>query len=146
MSMNADLLSEVPVRHPTVRVVAEDIDRHGHVNNSIYLRWIEKAVHDQWMESADAVERLRFDWLAVRHEIDYRKPAFSGDRLSIEVRLQSVRRARAWYGTKIVRDGQIIVEASSCWCCIDTLTQRLTVVPQGAAARLLGIVDTMSVQ
>jgi len=118
-----------------VDVQPGDIDRLEHVNNSVYLRWVEAAVHAHWMANADAHERAAFDWIAVRHEIDYRKPALLGERLAITVALTSVRRARAWYATTIHRGSELIAEAVSCWCCIDVRTGRLTVVPAGTIAR-----------
>lgn len=120
-----------------VDVMPADIDRLGHVNNSVHLRWIEQAVHQHWCARASADELAALDWIAVRHEIDYRKPAFEGDRLTIAVRLDSVRRARAWYSTVIRRGDDIIAEAVSCWCCIDAATGRLTVIPPDASSRFL---------
>ena len=114
-----------------------DIDRMGHVNNSVYLRWIEQAVHEDWEERATPSEFARLLWVAVRHEVDYRSPAFQGDALEIAVRLDEVRRARAWYETTIRRDGELLVQARSCWCCIDAESRRLTVIPRDTARRIL---------
>lgn len=121
-----------------IEVAAADIDRLGHVNNSVYLRWIEQAVHQHWQVHATPAEFDTLDWIAVRHEIDYRKPAFDGDRLAVETRLTSVRRARAWYSTTIHRGDDLLIEAVSCWCCIDGATGRLTVVPPEAVERFMG--------
>ena len=120
----------------SVTSAACDIDRMGHVNNSVYLRWIEQAVHDDWEALATPDEFASLLWVAVRHEIDYRRPAFLGDVLAIKVRLDQVRRARAWYETVILRGDQLIVEARSCWCCIDAESRRLTVIPRETAERI----------
>lgn len=109
----------------------------GHVNNSVYLRWIEMAVHDDWQRRATPSEFASFLWVAVRHEIDYRRPAFLGDTLQISVRLDEVRRARAWYETTISRNDEMLVEGRSCWCCLDAESRRLTVIPRDVAARIL---------
>ena len=121
-----------------IEVADADIDRLGHANNSVYLRWIEQGVHGQWLANATPAECAAIEWIAVRHEIDYRRPALLGDRLSVEVRVESVRRARAWYRTVITRDTEVIAEALSCWCAIDPQTHRLTVIPDETAARFLG--------
>ena len=115
-----------------------DIDQFGHVNNSVYLRWIEQVVHDHWRQIAPPEEFSALRWVAVRHEIDYRRPAFAGDRLQALTRLSSVKRARAWYRTSILRDDVTLAEALSCWCCIDAATQSLTVVPPFLVAQHLG--------
>jgi len=120
-----------------MRVVAADIDRLGHVNNAVYLRWIEQAVYSDWTVRAEAAEFAAFDWIAVRHELDYRRPAFLDEDVCVAVRLVEVRRARAWYDIIVSRSGTVLVEARSCWCCIDSTTRRLTVIPQATASRML---------
>lgn len=121
----------------SIRVAAADIDRMGHVNNSVYLRWIEEAVHAHWSALATPEEFAAYLWLAVRHEIDYRLPAFADDLLRVETRIVEVRRVRAWYETLIARDETTLVEARSCWCCIDAENQRLIPIPADTAARFL---------
>jgi acyl-CoA thioester hydrolase len=109
----------------------------GHVNNSVYLRWIEEAVHAHWATLATPAEFAAYLWLAVRHELDYRSPAFADDVLQVETRIVAIRRVRAWYETAITCRNTILVEARSCWCCIDAESRRLTPIPAGMAARFL---------
>jgi acyl-CoA thioester hydrolase len=127
------------VASPThIRVAADDIDHMGHVNNSIYLRWVEAAVLDHWRGLATAAEYDAYLWVAVRHEIDYRQPALLGQVLSIATRITEIRRARAWYQTIVSWEGVALVEVKSCWCCVDSTTRRLTAIPRDAADRFLG--------
>lgn len=121
----------------TVQVAAADIDRMGHVNNAVYLRWIEEAVHAHWKALATPEELAAFDWLAVRHEIDYRRPAHIGDRVRVETRIVETRRVRAWYETRIICGSETLVEARSCWCCVDARTHRLIPIPTDTTMRFL---------
>jgi acyl-CoA thioester hydrolase len=121
-----------------LRVTAADIDRMGHVNNAVYLRWIEEATHAHWSSLATPSEFAEFLWLAVRHEIDYRRPAHIDDLLQVTTRLTAIRRVRAWYETVISCNGVTLVEARSCWCCIDAETHRLIPIPAATASRFLG--------
>jgi acyl-CoA thioester hydrolase len=125
----------------TVQVAAADIDRMGHVNNAIYLRWIEEAVHAHWVAQATSDEYAAYDWLAVRHEIDYRRPAHAGDRLQVEMRLIGIRRVRAWYESRITRGSETLVEAKSCWCCIDAQTHSLVPIPAATVTRFLPAIE-----
>lgn len=120
-----------------LRVKDVDIDRMGHVNNSIYLRWIELAVHSHWEALATPAEFNAYKWIAVRHEIDYRHPALLNDLVSIDTRIVRVRRVRAWYETTVRRESTVLVEASSCWVCVDAATGALTAIPQQTTARFL---------
>lgn len=83
----------------SVRVCPGDIDRMGHVYNSVYLRSIEEAVHAHWAALATPAGFAAYLRLAVRHELDYRQPAFAEDILRVETRIVTIKRAR------LVRDG-----------------------------------------
>src|SRR3546814_17637490 len=84
------------------------IDRLGHVNNSIYLRWIEEAVHAHWTAFATPAELAAYDWLAVRHEIDYRRPAHLDDRLTVATHIVGIRSVRPWSENIVTRDGETL--------------------------------------
>ncbi|RYE57680.1 MAG: acyl-CoA thioesterase [Rhizobiaceae bacterium] len=130
-----------PMHNLSIRVTDNEIDRMGHVNHSVYLRWIEEAVHAHWTSLATPEEFATYLWLAVRHEIDYRRAAFADDLLRLETRLVTTRRARAWYETVIKREDTTIVEARSCWCCIDAESQRPVAIPADTIARFLSAAD-----
>ena len=40
-------------RHP-VAILPADIDQMGHVNNAVYLKWVQEAVVDYWSSVASA--------------------------------------------------------------------------------------------
>lgn len=116
---------EVPIE-----VRSEDIDELGHVNNVVYLRWIQDAAVAHWRARAPAEARAAIFWVVSRHEIDYLRPAF----LDTEVV------ARTWVGTatrlefdrhtELVRgsDGKVLVRARTVWVPVDTETLRPTAV------------------
>ena len=56
-----------------------DIDFMGHVNNSVYLTWVQDAVVNHWRSLAPADAVASKLWVALKHEITYRKPAFLDD-------------------------------------------------------------------
>ncbi|HEV8197541.1 MAG TPA: thioesterase family protein [Gemmatimonadales bacterium] len=60
-----------------------DIDTLGHVNNVVYVRWMQEAAAAHWASAAPAELRDRVSWVVVRHEIDYKAPAFSGEQLVV---------------------------------------------------------------
>ena len=72
----------------TMVVQPADIDALGHVNNVVYLRWMQEAAAAHWEAAAPAELRSLVSWVVVRHEIDYKAPAFDGERLV----------ARTWVG------------------------------------------------
>ena len=61
-----------------VPVVAEDFDELGHVNNVVYLRWIQDIATAHWRAAATPAQQERYAWVAHRHEIDYKLPGLPG--------------------------------------------------------------------
>lgn len=105
-------------------VASGDIDQQGHVNNVRYVQWIQDVAVAHWSEQATREQFESVTWVVLRHEIDYLKPAFAGERLV----------ARTWVGragavkserfTEIARGEEILVRAKSIWCALDTKTLR----------------------
>ncbi|MGE5925895.1 MAG: acyl-CoA thioesterase [Gemmatimonadota bacterium] len=120
-----------------VDVGAGDIDDLGHVNNIVYLRWVQEAATAHWRAAApaDAVDAVA--WVVRRHEIDYRHPAMPGDRVVV----------RTWIGkadgltferlTAILRasDRRILAEARTLWIPVDARSGRPTRVSEEVRRR-----------
>ncbi|HEY3286064.1 MAG TPA: thioesterase family protein [Gemmatimonadaceae bacterium] len=114
-----------------------DIDDLNHVNNVVYLRWVQDVAIAHWSTAATAEQQAEVAWVAVRHEIDYKHPALPGDAII----------ARTWVGaadshrferlTEIVRavDGKLLAKARTLWCPINRATGRLTRVSDEVRAR-----------
>ena len=52
----------------------EHIDDNGHVNNVVYVGWLQEAGTSHWNARFDEATRARWSWVALRHEIDYLRP------------------------------------------------------------------------
>lgn len=101
-----------------------DIDFMGHVNNASYLKWVQSAVIDHWRALAPAEVVAAHLWVALKHEITYRRPTFLGDDVIATVLLNRVQGARAFYQTVIKRGEEVLAEVKSSWCCLDAKTMR----------------------
>jgi acyl-CoA thioester hydrolase len=113
------------VPHPfPIAVDPADIDFMGHVNNASYLKWVQQAVVSHWENLAPAEAVAKHLWVAIRHEITYRKPAFLDDPVVATVILEKVQGARAFYETVIRRGEEVLAEVKSSWCCLDAETLR----------------------
>lgn len=64
-----------------ITVSPSDIDGLGHVNNVVYLRWMQEAASAHWETAAPEALKSRVSWVVTRHEIDYTAPAFVGEQL-----------------------------------------------------------------
>lgn len=110
--------------HYPIGITPEDIDHMGHVNNSVYLKWVQDAVVRFWETVAPADAVTRHLWVALQHQITYRRPAFLDDLVVANVVADSAAGARAMFTTIIKRGEEVIAEVQSTWCCLDAVTKR----------------------
>lgn len=115
-------------RHEIEKTVsAEDIDELGHVNNVVYLQWVNEVAVAHWRRLATPEQQARWVWVAVRHEIDYRKPGLPGDRLVVRTWVADAATGATFDRfTEVVRpaDGQVLARARTVWCLIEAATGR----------------------
>jgi acyl-CoA thioester hydrolase len=107
-----------------IRILADDIDHMGHVNNSVYLRWVQESIVECWQTIAPPADFTRYLWIALRHSIEYRKPVLLTDAVLADVFAVSVHGAQASYKTIIVVNDAIAAVIESAWCCLDSSTRR----------------------
>lgn len=107
-----------------VDIEPADIDDMGHVNNAVYLQWVQEAVVDYWRSVAPPDAVAKHIWVALKHEITYLKPTFLEDSVVAEVVAEKVEGARAFFLTVLKRGEEVLSEIQSCWCCLDAATQR----------------------
>lgn len=85
-----------------ITIAPEDIDFMGHVNNSRYLGWVQDVVLAHWRKVAPPDQVAAHLWVALKHEITYRRPAFLKDRgVVANTVLEKIAGARAFYNTVI---------------------------------------------
>src|SRR2546430_16456132 len=65
----------------TVSVSTGDIDEQNHVNNTVYLRWVQEVATAHWRARASQEAQESIGWVVLRHEIDYKTPAALGDQI-----------------------------------------------------------------
>ena len=107
-----------------VDVAPDDIDFMGHVNNASYLKWVQAAVIAHWRSLAPVEAVAQHLWVALKHEITYRRPAFLDDNVVAQVVAEGMHGARAFFHTLIKRGEEVLAEVKSSWCCLDAATQR----------------------
>jgi acyl-CoA thioester hydrolase len=127
---------ERPVFTHRIVAPADAIDELGHVNNAVWVRWIQEVALAHWYSVADPKHQDDYIWVVVRHEIDYLRPAFEGDVLT----------GRTWVGEApkgarfdrhmefVGEDGKVRVRATTIWAIIDKASGRPIRVPAEVVA------------
>ena len=117
-------------------VRSEHIDENNHVNNVVYVGWLQDVGTAHWNARFDEATRAKWSWVALRHEIDYLRAIAPG---AVGVV------ARTWVGepqgprfNRYVRiedgEGRLCAQGVSEWCLVDAATLRPARIP----AEMLG--------
>lgn len=129
-------MAEIAFHYP-VGIEPGDIDHMGHVNNSVYLQWVQEAVVRFWETVAPPEAVARHLWVALSHEIKYRRPTFLDDVVVADVIAQRVEGAKALFTTVIRRGEEVLAEVTSSWCCLDAVSKRPARLARDIADRFL---------
>ena len=111
----------------TIAVEPADIDGLSHVNNVVYLRWVQDIAVAHWRAVASTADQEKYLWIIVRHEIDYKQPARLGDMILAKTWVGAATRIKFDRHTEMRRasDGVLLAKARTVWCPIDARTGKV---------------------
>jgi acyl-CoA thioester hydrolase len=120
-----------------VPVVAADIDQQNHVNNTVYVRWVQDVATAHWRAIAGAKAQEIIGWVVLRHEIDYKAAATLGDEIVLRTWVGKATRLTFERFTEIRRrsDRRLLSQARTLWCPINARTGRPMRVPAEVRAQ-----------
>jgi len=110
----------------TFTATPETIDELGHVNNAVWVQWIQQMATGHWEAAAPPAHKDAYIWVVVRHEIDYLRALGPGE----------VATGRTWVadkpqGAKFDRfveftgeGGKLHVRARTVWALVDKASGR----------------------
>jgi len=118
---------------------ADDIDELGHVNNAVWVRWMERIAVAHWEADAAPEHRDRYIWVVTRHEIDYRGNVGAGDMVMARTHIPAGPTGARFDRCTTFRDakGRVLVDARTTWALIDRASGRLARVTAEIAAPFL---------
>ena len=128
-----------PVFEHRITAKPEHIDELGHVNNAVWVQWIQEVALAHWYSIADPAHQDDYIWVVVRHEIDYLRAVEEGETVI----------GRTWVGEApkgarfdrhmefVGEDGKARVRARTTWAIIDKAAGRPIRVPPDVIAPFL---------
>jgi acyl-CoA thioester hydrolase len=121
----------------TFTALPEHIDENGHVNNTVWVRWMEDIATAHWMRDADPAHVAAYAWVVTRHEIDYRGNIAVDESVVAETTIPEGPSGARFDRVVEFRNsaGKAIVTARSTWAMIDLASGRIMRVPPEVAAR-----------
>lgn len=123
-------------RHEFI-VPPEAVDRNGHVNNVVYVQWMQDVAirHSNHTGGTRAAAEAGASWVVRSHRIEYLHPAFAGDRIEAVTWVANFRRVRSLRRYRFVRisDGTTLAEGETDWVFVDAHTGRPRAIPSAVA-------------
>ena len=117
-----------------VRVYWEDTDAGGIVYYANYLKYMERA-RTEWLRALGCDQnqmrsRHRLQFVVVRTDVEYRRPGRFDDRLDVDVRVQSLRRASIELAQHVRNAGrELLCQAQVRVGCVDIASFRPRGIP-----------------
>lgn len=120
-----------------------DIDVMGHVNNAVWVQWMEAIATAHWEAVAPPGHQVAYAWVVTRHEIDYRGNIAEGESVTAETFIPGPPSGARFDRRVDFRNaaGKVIVSARTTWAMIEIASGRLMRVPPEVAAPFLSAVD-----
>lgn len=118
----------------TFLIPQSGIDENGHVNNVIYVQWMQDIAveHYEAIGGVNPMQLLGATWVVREHRIEYLLPAFAGEEIEIRTWIEDVRRVRSLRKYEFVRksDGKVLVRGETDWVFVDAKTGRPLAIPE----------------
>lgn len=126
-----------PIFRWTLDVPPEAVDDNDHVNNVVYLEWLQEAArrHAAVAGCTAATRAAGATWVVREHRVQYLRPAFAGERLEVRTWVATMRVAQSLRRAEIVRpaDGAVLARGWTDWAFVDAASGRPRPIPPEVA-------------
>jgi len=121
-----------PVFRLQIRVAAEVVDRHRHVNNVAYVQWMQDAAtgHAEACGGARLAREFGGLWFVRTHRIEYLKPAFVNDEITLLTWVADWRKVRSLRRYRFLRDQIVLADGETDWVFVDAASGRPKAIPE----------------
>ena len=119
---------KVSFKH-SFKVERNDIDSLNHVNNTVYLKWVQEISELHWNTLASKEMKESCVWVALRHEIDYINQAYENDLINCYTWIEKNEGVKSIRIVHIYCKEKLLSKSRTTWCLLDPKTlkpKRLT--------------------
>ena len=110
----------------TFKVEKNAIDGLNHVNNVVYLQWVNDISEKHWNLLAGKEIKEKYLWVVLRHELDYMNQAFLGDEITVSTWVGESSGVKSIRHVAVYKGDAILLKARSTWCLLEMKTLRPT--------------------
>jgi acyl-CoA thioester hydrolase len=101
-------------------VETSHIDELNHVNNVVYLQWIQDISNLHWTQLKKGVDTAAYAWVVIRHEIDYAGQALLGDTIVAKTWVGKTGGIRSIRHVEFYKENKLIVKAQTTFCLVNS--------------------------
>ena len=101
-------------------VKSSHIDELNHVNNVVYLQWIQDIANLHWTQLKRGVDTTAYVWVVIRHEIDYVGQALLGDSIVAKTWVGKTGGIRSTRHVEFYNNNKLIVKAQTTFCLVNS--------------------------
>ena len=110
----------------TKKVTEDHLDEFKHVNNVVYVSFIQEAADKHWQLLVAKQPDFAYIWFIVRHEIDYKQQAFLGDELTIKTWVGETKGIKSVRHVEILKGETLLVKCQTTYCMLTKDTRKPT--------------------
>ncbi len=109
-----------------ITVPKSAIDDMDHVNNVVYLLWVQDIAKKHWESKTDERIRNKYVWVVLNHFIEYHQPAYENDKIILQTWIDSHQGVKSDRHTRIINTvtQKVLVSAKTSWCLLYKETLR----------------------
>ena len=102
-----------------IEITAEDIDDLNHVNNAVYVKWMDDVAFKHWEHLTKNEPITDTIWVVSRHEIDYKSEAFLGDEIIAITYVGNTRGVTSERFIEFYKDETLLAKSKTIWVLLD---------------------------
>ncbi|MCG7502294.1 acyl-CoA thioesterase [Tenacibaculum sp. Mcav3-52] len=105
-------------------VTPEEIDEYNHVNNVVYVQWMQNISDAHWKELSKNVQNIDYVWFVIRHEVDYKNQAVLGDEVTLRTWVGKTEGIRSIRHFEMYKGETLLVKSQTTFCLLDANTKK----------------------
>lgn len=106
-------------------VTADEIDGLNHVNNIVYLQWVQDVAEKHWKSLIKQNPLAKkYIWVVIRHEIDYLRSAMLNDTVTLQTWVGKSFGAKSVRHVAILKNNKVLAKAQTTWCLLEAETMK----------------------
>ncbi len=107
-------------------VNTSEIDDLNHVNNVVYIQWMDTIASEHWAELTKNHPLQEYVWVVTRHEIDYKKQAVLNDEVLMKTWVGETAGFTSIRHIEFFKGDALLAKAKTTWCLLDAKTFKPT--------------------